>query len=269
MAQPEMIRYAITLWLCVAPLAAQHGRYLAESKNPAIGDPQAIAAGGKLYATSCAGCHGPDGSGGRGPNLVRRSLWHPLSDQAIFTAIQKGVPGADMPPTKLSDEDTWKLVAFIHSMIGPASDNDVPGDPSAGEKIFWGESAGCSGCHSIGGRGSKLGPDLTNIGGRPLGLIKDAVLKRTRDLYLAGSEGVTVRMKDGSVIEGIARNRSNYSLQVVDKTGKLHLISMAGVRQVKVAGQSIMPNDYAKRLSKTEIDNLLAYLARQSSRRAN
>jgi hypothetical protein len=44
---------------------------------------------------------------------------------------------------------------------------------------------------------------------------------------------------------------------------------MAGVGSVKVAGQSIMPNDYAKRLSKTEIDNLLAYLARQTSRRAN
>jgi putative heme-binding domain-containing protein len=264
-----MRRAVLCTTLILAPLTAQHGRYLAESKNPAIGDPAAIAAGARLYATSCAGCHGPDGSGGRGPNLVRRSLWHPLSDEAIFNAILKGVPGADMPPTKMSDEDAWKLVAFIHSMIGPASDNQVPGDAAAGQAIFWGQAAGCSGCHSIAGRGGKLGPDLTNIGGRPLGLIKDAVLKRTRDLHLAGYEGVTVQLKDGRIIEGVARNRSNYSMQVVDKSGALHLIDMAGVGSVKVAGQSIMPNDYAKRLSKTEIDNLLAYLARQTSRRAN
>jgi hypothetical protein len=41
------------------------------------------------------------------------------------------------------------------------------------------------------------------------------------------------------------------------------------VTAVEVAEHSIMPNDYAKRLSKTEIEDLLAYLARQSSRRAN
>lgn len=263
------MRTLIVCILSLAPLAAQHGRYLSESNHPAIGDPQAIAAGSKLYTTSCAGCHGPDGSGGRGPNLVRRSLWHPLSDEAIFAAIQKGVPGTDMPPTKLADEETWKLVAFLHSMIGPASDSKVPGDPSAGEQLFWGKSAGCSGCHAIAGRGGRLGPDLTNIGGRPLGLIRDAVLKRSRDLYLAGSEWVVIQMKNGKVLEGVARNRSNYSLQVVDKAGELHLLSMTDVRELKISERSLMPADYAKRLSPKEIDNLLAYLARQSSRRNN
>ena len=73
--------------LLAAPLAAQHGRYLNDSQNPAIGNPAAIAAGAKLYATSCAACHGPDGSGGRGPNLVRRTVWHPLSDEDIFSTI--------------------------------------------------------------------------------------------------------------------------------------------------------------------------------------
>ena len=105
------------------PLAAQHGRYLNESQNPAIGNPTAIAAGAKLYATSCAACHGPDGSGGRGPNLVRRAVWHPLGDENIFRTIRNGVPGADMPPTPLPDDQTWNLVAFIHALIGPASES--------------------------------------------------------------------------------------------------------------------------------------------------
>src|SRR5688572_20897964 len=108
-------------------LMAQHGRYLNESRNPAIGNPKAIAAGSKLWATSCAGCHGPDGSGGRGPNLVSRALWHPLSDEAMHRTIREGVPGTDMPPTKLSEEEAWQLVAFVKSMTGPASENNVPG----------------------------------------------------------------------------------------------------------------------------------------------
>src|SRR5215831_21035291 len=110
-------------------LMAQHGQYLNDAKNAAIGNPKAIAAGAKLWATSCAGCHGPDGSGGRGPNLVKRALWHPLSDEGIFNAIRNGLPGADMPPTKLDDDKTWQLVAFIHAISGPASENDVSGNP--------------------------------------------------------------------------------------------------------------------------------------------
>ena len=79
--------------LLVEGLMAQHGRYLNESANPAIGNPKAIAAGAVLWATSCAGCHGPDGGGGRGPNLVNRTLWHPLSDEAMHQTILEGVPG--------------------------------------------------------------------------------------------------------------------------------------------------------------------------------
>jgi len=259
------MRFPAALLLAL-PLAAQHGRYLSESKHPAIGNPEAIAAGAQLYATSCTGCHGPDGSGGRGPNLVRRAVWHPLSDEAIFNTIRNGIPGADMPPTKLSEEQTWNLIAFLHALIGPASENSVPGDAAAGERVFWGSTAGCSQCHSIRGRGGRMGPDLTDIGVRPLALIKEALLEPSKDLYILGNEAVTVTLKNGQVIKGVARNRSNYSLQVVDPEGALHRISMIDVRELTVSERSPMPTDYGKRLSKQELQDLLAYLARQTLR---
>jgi cytochrome c oxidase cbb3-type subunit 3 len=249
------------------PLAAQHGRYLNDSGNTAIGDPAAIAAGAKLYATSCAACHGPDGSGGRGPNLVRRRLWHPLSDEDIFSTIRNGVPGADMPPTKLPDAETWKLVAFIHALIGPASENHVPGNRDAGGRIF--RASGCADCHAIRGEGGRTGPDLTNVGSRPLAVIRDSVLKGSKDLYLLGNESVTVELKNGQSINGIARNRDNYSLQMVDTKGDLHLIQMMDVKDLKISPRSPMPADYGQRLSKQELEDLLAFLARQTVRGTN
>jgi cytochrome c oxidase cbb3-type subunit III len=257
--------FVLIVILIVALL--QEGQNLSESRNPAIGNPEAIAAGAKLYAASCAGCHGPDGSGGRGPNLVRRTLWHPLNDEGIFSAIRNGLPGADMPPTKLDDEQTWKLVAFIHALSGPASENEVPGDHEAGAQVFWSSKAGCSNCHSIRGQGGRMGPDLTNVGGsRPLSVIKEAILDPSKDSSLLGNEAVTVTLNNGQVIEGVARNRSNYALQLIDRKGVLHLISMIDVKALTISERSPMPSDFGSRLSKQELENLLAFLSRQSLR---
>lgn len=261
------IMRAYVVLLFALPLAAQHGRYLNESKHPSIGNPDAIAAGAKLFRTSCAGCHGPDGSGGRGPNLVRRSLWHPLSDEAIFRSIREGVPGTDMPPTKLPDDQTWNMVAFIHAISGPAAENPIPGDAEAGSEVFWGSKAGCSNCHSIRGKGGRMGPDLSNIGGgRPLAVIKEAIVEPSKDLFLLGNEGVKVTLNNGTVIEGIARNRSNYSMQVLDRTGALHLIDMIDVKNLAISAKSPMPDGYATRLTAEEMTNLLAFLGRQTLR---
>lgn len=257
------------LVLLAVPLLAQHGRYLNDSKNPAIGDPASIRAGAKLYAQSCAACHGPDGSGGRGPNLVRRALWHPLNDESIFNAIRNGIPGADMPATKLPDDQTWQVVAFIHALTGPAAENTIPGDPAAGELTFWSKEAGCGNCHAIRGRGGRIGPDLTNIGGsNPLAVIKEAIVAPDKKLTHQGREGVTVALKNGEVIKGVARNRSNYAMQVIDRQGTLHLISMADVKELTILDRPVMPSDYGKRLAPDQLRDLLAYLGHQTLRTA-
>ena len=71
------MRVIALVCLAVAlPLAAQNEKD--KPKNPAIGDPQAIEAGRKLFAAGCAACHGAEGQGGRGPNLYEQVFWHPL-----------------------------------------------------------------------------------------------------------------------------------------------------------------------------------------------
>jgi putative heme-binding domain-containing protein len=266
-----MSKFLIVIAVATAlPVLAQHVEEAKPSKNPAIGNPEAIAKGAKLYGGSCAGCHGPDGSGGRGPNLVRRAAWHALTDEGAFATIRNGVPGADMPATKLPDDQTWELVAFVKALTGPAAESAVDGDPAAGEKIYWGAKTGCSNCHAIRGRGSRMGPDLSNVGGtQPLTLIRESIVQPSKDPSMRGKESVTITMRDGKVIHGVARNRSNYAVQVVDDKGELHLLSASDIREIKVMEHSGMPDDYDKRLTREELRDLLAYLSQQTSRPAD
>ena len=77
------------------PLFAQHEKEVDKTKF--IGDLKAIEAGRALFANGCAACHGADGRGGRGPNLREKIFWHPVDDETLYKAIQKGISGG-MPP---------------------------------------------------------------------------------------------------------------------------------------------------------------------------
>lgn len=254
------------LLLAGLPLAAQHVGSPDEVKShPAIGDPQAIAAGKNLFATSCAACHGPGGEGGRGPNLHERGSWHPLQEKDLFLTIKNGVAGADMPPTRLPDEKIWQIVAFVRSLTAPAIETQPPGDPAAGEALFWG-SAGCSSCHRIRGRGGLLGPDLSNIGAlRSAEKLRQAILDPDADGF-RGYTGVEAVLADGRTITGVARNRTNYSVQILDGEGGVHLLQAGEIRRLRFSRHSPMPRDYAQRLDAGQIRDLVAFLARQSVR---
>jgi putative heme-binding domain-containing protein len=135
----------------------------------------------------------------------------------------------------------------------------------AGAAIFFGQ-AGCSGCHMIRGRGGFIGPDLTDIGAlRTVVQLRESLLKPSARIA-DGYEGVKVTLRDGSTLSGVARNANNYSMQILDRKGALRLLAMEEVRDVEFRQASLMPEDFGKRLSASDIDNVLAFLSRQSVR---
>jgi len=148
-------------FLCALQLPGQRER--AAEKNPFAGDAEAIAAGKKLYEESCQLCHGGDARGGRGPALAAGNFLHGSEDAEIFQNIHEGIAGTQMPAFDLLPNEIWQLVTYIRSLSGTVSEDKAPGDPAAGESIFFGKG-GCAACHQVNGRGSRVGPDLSSIG---------------------------------------------------------------------------------------------------------
>ncbi len=96
--------------------------------NPYANNSVALQEGHRLFVWyNCAGCHGPHGGGGIGPNL--RGL-QGKPDAQIFEVIAQG-RRTGMPAwgTKLPENQIWMLVSYIKS-LGTNEEPDPPLAPS-------------------------------------------------------------------------------------------------------------------------------------------
>jgi len=107
-------------------LGAQGSSEGAQLKNPVTASAESIAAGQQAYRRTCASCHGINGEGGPGndlipaaPDLTDATWDHGSSDGEIFDNIKNGVaPDFNMVPfkDKLKDDEIWNVVNYLRSI---------------------------------------------------------------------------------------------------------------------------------------------------------
>ncbi len=182
--------------LCVVLNAAGRDR------NPLAGDAKAAKAGEYEFRINCALCHGLGArGGGRGPDLTRAQKKHTHSDADMFQVISNGIPGTAMPANGtngqgvgMTDEEIWQIVTYIRSQEVKTSAKTT-GDAAHGKALFYGDG-NCSMCHMVEGKGGRMGPDLTGVGGSRT---REAMIESIRDPPAAGLgiDGVDQRIPAG------------------------------------------------------------------------
>jgi len=242
--------------------------------NPVAGNAAAIKEGNSLFRANCSPCHGLNAhGGGRGPDLTSGRWIHGSSDAEIFRTITQGVPGTQMPANGFEDSETWAIVAYVRTLApGTQRTSATHGDAASGEKIF-ATTGACSTCHMIKGRGGLLGPDLSRVGAaRSIAYLIESIREPDREL----SDGmldpnnhyglplvydtVTVALKNGDKIVGIAKNEDTFSVQLLDTTQKLRFFLKHDVRGVVHERKSLVPAYSEQTIPTAQLQDLLAYL---------
>ena len=267
------------LAVMIVVLAGSTAAFAADDRNPYANDPKAAKAGEYEFRINCALCHGLGAhGGGRGPDLTRAHKKHAHNDAEMFQVISNGIPGTVMPANGtngqgvgMTDEEIWQIITYIRSVEVKAPATPA-GNADHGKQLFYGD-ANCSLCHTVEGKGGRVGPELTAVGGsRTREAIIDSVRNPSQRLAWGLTEAtkefpqeyetLTVVTADGKEIKGVALNEDNFSVQMIDASEQIYLLEKDKLRSFKKNRESMMPVYKPDLLSDKDLDDILAYLIR-------
>ena len=215
--------------------------------------------GQKIFAQSCAGCHGADTYGtDRAPGLSGNRRVRARTIDQLHSLILHGIPAAGMPAFNFPIPQLDSIVAFVHSLNSAAYETPVPGNPEIGQQIFYQSSHHCSTCHMVNGRGSDTGPDLSTVGHEMTVEEIQGVLLHPDAHITPGYDLVTVHLRNGSSIQGFARGQTTFDIQLQDMKGHFHLLHSPEIASVRNEKRSLMkPWDGTQE----QLQDLVAYLS--------
>src|SRR5216684_3583588 len=216
--------------------------------------------GQRLFLANCAACHGPEGEAVPGVDLGHGKFRRASSDEDLMKIVQKGIEGTSMPPNNFTNFQASTIVAYLRDMAASTGRAALPpGDAVQGKIVFEGKGA-CFTCHRVKGNGSRLGPELTDIGAlRRAVELERSILDPDAEV-LPQNRFFRIVTKDGTAITGRLLNQDAFTVQLFDPKERMLSFSKSNLKEYAFIDKSPMPS-YAGKLSPKELADLVSYLA--------
>ena len=135
------------------------------------------------------------------------------------------------------------------------------GDALRGQRIFFDEAGvACSKCHSIGGSGGTVGPDLTLIGAQfPRATLIEHVLEPSK-VVREGYQQVLIETRDGEVYSGLIKAETADALTIVSSDARAQSIPKSTIVSRTMSKLSLMPEGLHQGLTLEQFTDLIAFL---------
>jgi len=213
--------------------------------------------GERAFKNTCANCHGPDGDVIAGIDLGRGRFRRPMTDEDLVRIIRTGIPNTPMPASQMTVEQAQQIVAYLRNRATALRASVAAGDPLRGKGLF--DTRTCASCHRIGGIGSRVGPDLTDVGNRRSAIeIEQALVNPGADVA-PGNRTYRVVLKDGTTVSGRLLGHDTFSVQLLDTREQLRSFAKADLRELGFVATP-MPS-YRATMTAQEIADVVSYLS--------
>jgi putative heme-binding domain-containing protein len=254
------MRARLPLFSAVVVLAVLSGPTLAGqgAAHPGEYTPADIAYGSRLYDAQCTTCHGSNGDGVGGVDLRSGRFRNAVTDQDLVRVITNGIQGTGMQAFKLDSAELTGIVAYLRNMNTFDRGSVKPGNAVRG-RVLVENKGGCTHCHRIGAQGSRVAPDLSDIGAvRSAGSLLRSLNEPSAQM-MPINRPVHIVAADGKVYNGRRLNEDTYSVQLIDDQERLVSVDKSRLREYTILTASPMPS-YRERLTADEIADVVAYL---------
>jgi quinoprotein glucose dehydrogenase len=139
----------------------------------------------------------------------------------------------------------------------------VGGNAASGQDIFlYKTEVACLRCHKIHSDGGEVGPDLTGIGAKQTReYLLESIVDPNKQIA-KGFETVVLGLKDGKTVSGVFKEENGAEIRLITPEGRFVTVAKKDV-EVRETGKSAMPEDTITHLSKSELRDLIEFLAAQ------
>jgi cytochrome c oxidase cbb3-type subunit III len=242
-----------SIFLLHAPAAHAQGQDRAPEYFPAD-----IAYGAQIFAAQCTACHGENGDMIPGVNFRAGEFKRVVTDNDLRATITNGVPGTAMQPFAFGVGELTAIVSYLRNMNSFDAHGVTLGNAGRGKALF--EGAGnCASCHAVNGRGSRVAPDLGDIGSLRTPDLLHRTLLDPAGTMLPMNRPVRAVTKDGKVIIGRRLNEDTYTVQMIDEQEHLVSLTKSDLREFTILKTTSMPS-YKDKFNAQEMADLEAYL---------
>jgi quinoprotein glucose dehydrogenase len=161
-------------------------------------------------------------------------------------------------------QERLKLLQTSGSSDDPLANYRVAlagGNAEHGRKIFFERSElSCVRCHKIDGRGGEVGPDLSKIGDQQKrDYLLEAIVLPDKQIA-KGFDPVVLVTESGKVHSGIIKADDGKEVRLMTSEGTIVVIPKSEIEE-QVRGHSSMPEDLIKKMSRSELRDLVEFLA--------
>ncbi len=129
-------------------------------------------------------------------------------------------------------------------------------DPTVGRGIF---VKTCTPCHSIGGEGGAIGPNLDGVGKWGVTSLCEKILDPNRNISET-FRNYTVKLKDGKVLSGLFRRDEGEISVFADVSGKEFSVPKKEIAEKTASKFTLMPDQFSTILTQQDFNSLIAYL---------